>query len=252
MVSFGSLAAGLGIGTAAEFARRTVGLSKGDTVDTLFLNPANTERIVDTLCKVRGAALKIGQILSIQDENIVSPQVAKAFERVRRSADFMPEWQVEKVLSSQLGSEWRSKVSEFDMKPFAAASIGQVHLAKTLDGRDVAMKIQYPGVAQGITSDIDNLVGVMKLWNIFPEGMFIDNVIRVAKRELAWEVDYQREAECTRKFKELLKPYPEYFVPEVIGKILEFFTSLFCLHNSSHTPCLFTHFKPHPLFVCTL
>lgn len=74
---------------------------------------------------VSGAALKIGQLLSIQDESVVSPQVAKAFERVRRSADFMPEWQVEKVLTAELGSDWRDKVSEFDMKPFAAASIGK-------------------------------------------------------------------------------------------------------------------------------
>lgn len=84
------------------------------------------------------------------------------------------------------------------------------------------MKIQYPGVAKGIKSDIDNLVGIMKLWNIFPEGMFIDNIVIVAKRELAWEVDYIREADCTRKFKQLLKKYPEYYVPAVIGKYFRF------------------------------
>lgn len=129
----------------------------------------------------------------------------------------MPIWQVEKVLKAELGNDWRSHFQEFEMKPFAAASIGQVHLARTVDGQEVAMKIQYPGVARGINSDIDNLVGIMKVWNIFPEGMFIDNVVTVAKRELAWEVDYIREAECTRTFKKLLQPYPEYYVPNVIG-----------------------------------
>jgi len=74
------------------------------------------------------------------------------------------------VLSSELGSDWRSKVANFEDKPFAAASIGQVHLATLHDGTDVAMKIQYPGVAKGIESDIDNLVSVMKVWKIFPEG----------------------------------------------------------------------------------
>lgn len=219
MVSFGSLAAGLGIGTAAEFARRTLGVSKTPQDTNIFLSPANTERIVDTLCKVRGAALKIGQILSIQDESIVSPELAKAFSRVRQSADFMPIWQVEKVLNVELGVDWRSNFQEFEMKPFAAASIGQVHFARTADGKEVAIKIQYPGVARGINSDIDNLVGIMKVWNIFPEGMFIDNVVIVAKRELAWEVDYIREAECTRTFKKLLQPYPEYYVPNVIDNL---------------------------------
>lgn len=195
------------------------------------------ERIVDTLCKVRGklpykckhniifffnfynlgAALKLGQILSIQDESIISPELAKALERVRKSADFMPSWQVERVLISELGENWRSKLSEFDEKPFAAASIGQVHWGKTIGGQEVAMKILYPGVAQSIESDIDNLLTTMKIWNMFPRGMFIDNLAAVAKRELAWEVDYRREAECTKKFKELLKPYPYYFVPKVIG-----------------------------------
>lgn len=129
----------------------------------------------------------------------------------------MPIWQVEKVLKAELGVDWRSNFEEFEMKPFAAASIGQVHYARTADGEEVAIKIQYPGVARGINSDIDNLVGIMKVWNIFPEGMFIDNVVVVAKRELAWEVDYIREAECTRAFKKLLQPYPEYYVPNVIG-----------------------------------
>jgi len=77
---------------------------------------------------------------------------------------------LQQVLASELGSDWRSKVQSFETYPFAAASIGQVHQAKLIDGRDVAMKIQYPGVAKGIESDIDNLVSVLKIWNIFPQG----------------------------------------------------------------------------------
>ena len=131
----------------------------------------------------------------------------------------MPEWQLHGVLVSELGEGWRENFAAFDVRPFAAASIGEVHVGRTAGGRDVAVKIQYPGVAEGIESDIDNLFGVLRLWNVFPEGMFIDNLARVAKRELAWEVDYRREAECTRKFRELLRPYPDYYVPEVIGEL---------------------------------
>ncbi|XP_014287161.1 atypical kinase COQ8B, mitochondrial [Halyomorpha halys] len=217
LISFGGLAAGLGIGTAAESARRTLGL--GSSSSSLFMTPANAERIVSTLCKVRGAALKIGQIMSIQDNNVIDPVLQKAFERVRQSADFMPHSQVESVLKSELGPDWRSKFSEFDMSPFAAASIGQVHMGRLLNGSHVAVKIQYPGVAEGIDSDIENLVGVMNLWNVFPEGLFLEKMIEVAKRELAWEVDYVREAECTRKFRELVNPYPDYYVPKVIDEL---------------------------------
>ncbi|XP_076233680.1 ubiquinone biosynthesis protein COQ8, mitochondrial isoform X2 [Calliopsis andreniformis] len=222
MVSFGTLGVGLGVGTVAEYTRRTLGLKKqslGDTFDNMFLTKANAERIVSTLCKVRGAALKIGQILSIQDDTMISPELQKVFERVRQSADFMPTWQVEKVLVSELGHDWRKKVATFEDKPFAAASIGQVHHATLLNGQDVAVKIQYPGVAQGIQSDVENLVGIMKVWNIFPKGMFIDNLVEVAKRELAWEVDYIREAECTRKYKKLMEPYSDYYVPAVIDEL---------------------------------
>lgn len=130
------------------------------------------------------------------------------------------------------------------MQPFAAASIGQVHQAQLHDGRLIAMKIQYPGVAESIESDINNLFSVLKLYNIFPEGLyilniffanflkkttytdtyfvglFIDNLVEVAKRELSWEVDYKREKECTKKFRELLAPYPQFYIPEVIGKLV--------------------------------
>ncbi|XP_076292722.1 ubiquinone biosynthesis protein COQ8, mitochondrial [Lasioglossum baleicum] len=222
MVSFGTLGLGLGVGTVAEYTRRTLGFKKqslGETFDSMFLTKANAERIVSTLCKVRGAALKIGQILSIQDETVISPELQKIFERVRQSADFMPAWQVEKVLGGELGHDWRNKLATFEEKPFAAASIGQVHHGTLLNGQDVAIKIQYPGVAMGIESDVENLVGVMKVWNIFPKGMFIDNLVEVANRELAWEVDYVREAECTRRYKKFMEPYMEYCVPGVIDEL---------------------------------
>ncbi|EDW05793.1 atypical kinase COQ8B, mitochondrial [Drosophila mojavensis] len=219
MASFGGLFAGLGLGTINELTKGALGLGGSTNMRDALLSPANAERIVDTLCKVRGAALKIGQILSIQDTNVVSPQLAKAFERVRQAADYMPDWQVERVMTTQLGPDWRKRLRTFDDKPFAAASIGQVHRATLLDGMEVAIKIQYPGVAQSIESDIDNLVGMLKVWDVFPQGFFIDNVVRVAKRELQWEVDYAREAEYTEKFRQMISPYKEYYVPKVVREL---------------------------------
>lgn len=179
MASFGTLFAGLGVGTINELTKGALGLGGSKTMKEALFSNDNAERIVDTLCKVRGAALKIGQILSIQDSNVVSPQIVKAFDRVRQAADYMPDWQVEKVMVAELGENWRGKLKSFEEKPFAAASIGQVHRGVLFNGMEVAIKIQYPGVARSIESDIDNLVGMLKVWDIFPAGIFIDNVVKV-------------------------------------------------------------------------
>lgn len=184
IASFGTLFAGLGIGTVNELTKGALGLGGSKTMKEALFSDDNAERIVDTLCKVRGAALKIGQILSIQDSNVVSPQIIKAFDRVRQAADYMPDWQVEKVMVQELGTDWRVKLNHFEQKPFAAASIGQVHRGIMLNGMEVAIKIQYPGVAKSIESDIDNLVGMLKVWDVFPAGIFIDNVMKVEHANL--------------------------------------------------------------------
>uniref|UniRef100_A0A671NUM9 Atypical kinase COQ8A, mitochondrial n=1 Tax=Sinocyclocheilus anshuiensis TaxID=1608454 RepID=A0A671NUM9_9TELE len=176
LANFGGLAVGLGIGALAEVAKKSLrseeknGEKKAVLDNSPFLSEANAERIVRTLCKVRGAALKLGQMLSIQDDAFINPQLAKIFERVRQSADFMPIRQMMKALNNDLGLNWREKLDMFEERPFAAASIGQVHLARMKDGREVAMKIQYPGVAQSINSDVNNLMTVLSMSNALPEG----------------------------------------------------------------------------------
>ncbi|KAM3603578.1 uncharacterized protein V6R79_025212 [Siganus canaliculatus] len=223
LANFGGLAVGLGIGALAEVAKKTMrqnGDNKRGVLDSSpFLSEANAERIVRTLCKVRGAALKLGQMLSIQDDAFINPQLAKIFERVRQSADFMPIKQMTKALNSDLGPNWRDKLESFEERPFAAASIGQVHLARMKDGREVAMKIQYPGVAQSINSDVNNLMTVLNMSNALPEGLFPEHLIDVMRRELTLECDYIREARCARKFRELLKDHPFFYVPEVIDEL---------------------------------
>ncbi|XP_029966029.1 atypical kinase COQ8A, mitochondrial [Salarias fasciatus] len=226
LANFGGLAVGLGIGALAEVAKKSIGYNgaagenKKAVLDSSpFLSEANAERIVRTLCKVRGAALKLGQMLSIQDDAFINPQLAKIFERVRQSADFMPIKQMTKALNSDLGPNWRDKLESFEERPFAAASIGQVHLARMKDGREVAMKIQYPGVAQSINSDVNNLMTVLNMSNALPEGLFPEHLIDVMRKELALECDYIREAQCAKKFRELLKDHPFFYVPEVIEEL---------------------------------
>ncbi|KAK1899946.1 Atypical kinase COQ8B mitochondrial [Dissostichus eleginoides] len=221
LANFGGLAVGLGIGAIAEVAKQSFGgKQKGDALmDSPLLSEANAERIVNTLCKVRGAALKIGQMLSIQDNSFINPQLQKIFERVRQSADFMPAWQMNKVLEEELGPGWRDKLSSFEDKPFAAASIGQVHHGVLKDGREIAMKIQYPGVAESIHSDINNLMSVLKMSVLLPGGLFADNSLEVLQRELAWECDYKREAECLKKFRSMLEGNDLFQVPEVVEEL---------------------------------
>ncbi|TKS76032.1 Atypical kinase COQ8A, mitochondrial [Collichthys lucidus] len=208
LANFGGLAVGLGIGALAEVAKKSIrhndvaGDKKGVLDSSPFLSEANAERIVRTLCKVRGAALKLGQMLSIQDDAFINPQLAKIFDRVRQSADFMPIKQMTKALNSDLGPNWRDKLESFEDRPFAAASIGQ-----------------YPGVAQSINSDVNNLMTVLNMSNALPEGLFPEHLIDVMRRELTLECDYIREAQCAKKFRELLKDHSFFYVPEVIDKL---------------------------------
>lgn len=119
----------------------------------------------------------------------------------------------------ELGSGWKEKLSSFEEKPFAAASIGQVHHGVLPDGREIAMKIQYPGVAESIRSDINNLMSVLKMSAVLPDGLFADSSLEVLQRELAWECDYKREAECAKRFRNLLKDDPVFVVPEVFDEL---------------------------------
>ncbi|XP_067412710.1 atypical kinase COQ8B, mitochondrial isoform X2 [Emydura macquarii macquarii] len=225
LASFGGLAVGLGIGALAEVARTSFnGEKKPRDSNSLldsspFLSEANAARIVDTLCRVRGAALKIGQMLSIQDDSFLSPQLQRIFARVRQSADFMPAWQTRRVLAEELGSDWQEKVASFKETPFAAASIGQVHLGVLHDGTEVAMKIQYPGVGQSIRSDVDNLLVLLRMSAVLPAGLFADNTLQVLQRELEWECDYRREADCAQRFRQLLASDPFFEVPRVVAEL---------------------------------
>lgn len=210
-----------------EFTKRVVGVSnsKNDSIigSSLFLSEANARKIVDTLCRVRGAALKLGQMLSIQDSEVVGPEIQAIFERVRQSADHMPIAQMRQVISQELGTEWKSLFKSFEEKPFAAASIGQVHKAELADGTIVAVKIQYPGVAESIESDIKNVLAILKYANVFPEGLFIDHIMAYAKKELSWEVDYIREADCAIKYRNFVQQYCDandhFYVPIVYEKL---------------------------------
>lgn len=144
--------------------------------------------------------------------------IATVLQRVQDRADYMPASQRDKVLRENLGPEWRDLFQTFEEVPMAAASIGQVHGAVLKkDGRRVAVKIQYPSVADSIDSDLNNLSVLLTATRLLPKGLFLDKTIANARTELAWECDYIREAECARRFKQLLANDSSILVvPEII------------------------------------
>uniref|UniRef100_A0A493TJR5 ABC1 atypical kinase-like domain-containing protein n=1 Tax=Anas platyrhynchos platyrhynchos TaxID=8840 RepID=A0A493TJR5_ANAPP len=104
------------------------------------------------------------------DPAALPPQLRRALERARQGADFMPSSQTSRVLAAELGSGWRGRLGAFEELPFAAASIGQVHRAALPDGTPLAIKVQYPGVARSIGSDVANLLALLKVTPGLPEG----------------------------------------------------------------------------------
>ena len=182
-----------------------------------MLSEGNINRLVAKLSRMRGAALKLGQIMSFQDSKLLPPTINTVLQRVQDSADYMPPSQRDKVLVQNLGSDWREKFSDFEERPFAAASIGQVHKATLAsNGKDVAVKVQYPGVRNSIDSDLNNLSLLLTASKLLPKGLYLDKTIANARVELGWECDYEREANACMRFAELVSDEPETFtVPNV-------------------------------------
>ncbi|KAF9694967.1 hypothetical protein EKO04_007000 [Ascochyta lentis] len=213
---YAGLGTSMALGAVGESLRRVTGTAAA-TGGSLMLSPGNLEILVAKLSRMRGAALKLGQMISFQDSKMLPPQIQEVLQRVQDSADYMPAWQRDKVLSTNLGSEWRDLFESFEDIPIAAASIGQVHKAVLKStGQAVAVKVQYPGVASSIDSDLNNLSVLLTASRILPRGLFLDKTIANARTELGWECDYTREAECQTRFRNLVADDTDVFtVPKV-------------------------------------
>ncbi|PGH06642.1 Atypical/ABC1/ABC1-A protein kinase [Blastomyces parvus] len=214
---YGGLATSMAFGIVGQSIRRaTVGVDSSS--GSLIFSPENVERLVSKLSKMRGAALKLGQLMSFQDAKMLPPAIHEVLQRVQDKANYMPAKQRDRVLVANLGENWRDLFESFDELPMAAASIGQVHKAVLKEtGKPIAVKIQYPGVANSIDSDLNNLSILLTASRLLPKGLFLDKTIANARTELAWECDYIREAECGQRFRSLLQDDTKIFmVPAII------------------------------------
>lgn len=180
----------------------------------LLLTPGNVTRITDQLAKMRGAAMKIGQLMSMDTGDVLPPELAEIMARLRDDAHIMPPAQLKQVLNTEWPQDWLRALTKFDVRPIAAASIGQVHRAQTKDGRDMAIKVQYPGVARSIDSDVANVGALMRMSGLLPKGLDIAPYLQDACKQLHEETDYIREAEQMRRFRSLLADAPAFVVPQ--------------------------------------
>lgn len=214
MGKLGSLASSVAGGMLAEGARQLAS-GKRPKAKELLLTPANAKRVADQLAQLRGAAMKVGQLMSMDAGDVLPPELTDILSRLRANAEPMPFSQLTEVLHENWGADWNNQFKQFSFKPMAAASIGQVHSAHTKDDRHLALKVQYPGIRESIDSDVDNVATLLRVSGLIPKGLDIAPLLQDAKEQLHAEADYQQEAEWIRHFRQLLTGNEHFLIPEV-------------------------------------
>ncbi len=212
------LAGGVATGMIAEGGRRLRSGERPKARDML-LTPRNAQRVADELARMRGAAMKLGQMLSMDGGEFLPRQLADILARLRDEADYMPFEQLDRTMSGAFGEDWEAMFYGFDYQPIAAASIGQVHRTRSPDGRDIVLKVQYPGVARSIDSDIDNIAALLKLSGLVPDQIDMKPLLKDAKAQLRDEANYLKEAEHLAEFSELLADDERFVVPELLPEL---------------------------------
>jgi predicted unusual protein kinase regulating ubiquinone biosynthesis (AarF/ABC1/UbiB family) len=184
------------------------------------LQARTAEQLFAVLGQLKGGAMKLGQTLSVFEAAVPEEMAApyrEALVKLQEEAPPMPVRTVHAVLAQQLGGTWRTRFAHFDDAPAAAASIGQVHRATWRDGRDVAVKIQYPGAATALMSDLNQLARFARLFaGLFP-GLDVKPLIAELKARVVEELDYGLEADAQRAFAAAYADDPEIVVPRVVA-----------------------------------
>ena len=209
---FGRLAGGVAGGAVAEGARRLAAGERPRLGDVL-LTPANAARVAEQLSHLRGAAMKLGQMVSMDAGDWLPPELAAILARLRDSAHHMPPRQLDQVLAQEWGRDWRRRFAHFQAHPIAAASIGQVHRARLPDGRELAIKVQYPGVADSIDADVDNVATLLRVSGLLPKTLDVAPLLGEAKRQLREEADYVREGAMLTRYAALVAGRDDIVVP---------------------------------------
>jgi predicted unusual protein kinase regulating ubiquinone biosynthesis (AarF/ABC1/UbiB family) len=213
--------AGLPIGYAGRaalgFGKRIGGRSAEIVAQEIQQRTA--EQVFRVLGELKGGAMKMGQALSIF-EAALPPEIAGPYRatltKLQESAPPLPARTVHQVLAKDLGENWRDNFTDFDDRPVAAASIGQVHRATWRDGRRAAVKIQYPGAGNAIINDFNQLARVGRLFGVLMPGLDVKPLLEELRTRVAEELDYELEARSQQAFADAYRDDPDIFVPDVI------------------------------------
>jgi len=204
----------LAAGAATEGLQR---LARGERPDLvqLMATPANARRLAERLSQMRGAVMKVGQLMSMDGNGVLPPEFAALLGGLRDRAHVMPATQLTEVLAREYGADWHRRFRRFSFEPVAAASIGQVHRAETHDGRVLALKIQYPGVRRSIDSDVANLALLTRIPGLVPAAIDPAPMLQRVREQLHRETDYRAEALAATEYRRRLGPDPVLTVPQV-------------------------------------
>ncbi len=185
--------------------------------EQLYVNVG--KQIAETLGEMKGAVMKVGQIAS-QMKDMLPPEVAEALKVLQNESPPMPYSVIRSQIIKELGDTPENLFQSFDEKPFAAASIGQVHRAVTKDGTECVVKIQYPGVKESCDSDLKHLRRALKLAGLLKvDAAVIDLTFEEIRRVLYEELDYEHEAENLKLFAEFYKNHPYVIIPELRSEV---------------------------------
>ncbi|MBI1172484.1 AarF/ABC1/UbiB kinase family protein [bacterium] len=214
LARFGGLAGRIAGDVLVQGARQFASGKRPRLAD-LILTPSNALTLTNQLAQLRGAAMKVGQLISMDAGEMLPPELVEIMARLRSDAHPMPPAQLKTVLTANWGADWLRRFQSFDVRPIAAASIGQVHRALTRDGRDLAIKVQYPGVRDSIDADVSNVATLIRMSGLVPKSLDLAPLLDEARRQLHEEADYLREGAHLHHFHALLGGAEEYLVPDL-------------------------------------
>lgn len=212
LTHFGKLVGGIGSNMLLNGSKEWV-QGKRPSSKELLLTPRNIQKFADSLAQMRGAAMKVGQLLSMDTGDLMPEELTQILAKLRSEGKSMPLNQLVGVLEKDWGKDWQEQFKQFSFYPIAAASIGQVHEAHTLDGRHLALKIQYPGIKKTIDSDVDNLSSLLRLSRLVPKNVDLNPILQEAKLQLHAEANYEYEADCLNQYQAHLKEDSRFLIP---------------------------------------
>lgn len=213
-----SLPVGMAGRAALGFGKRLTGKSR-DEVNAELMDKA-AQQLFTVLGELKGGAMKVGQALSVM-EAAIPEQYGKpyreALTKLQKDAPPLPAAKVHRVLDAQLGTKWRQRFTSFDDTPIASASIGQVHKAVWSDGREVAVKIQYPGADEALRADLKTMQRMVSVFKQLAPGADVQGVVDELIERTEMELDYRLEADNQRAFAKAYDDDAKFVVPKIVA-----------------------------------